>query len=162
MLIPTLAVCPAGTLKMTSKVGVAHIIVSRCCVSLLLIPTLAVCPAGTLKMTSKVGVAHKISRALTRAVYLAPPYSQSWIRPCSAPLLNIPGSATASWAPVLTFFWLRHCSRRKMTENSSTDVFVGNVYNYIVRGCYPSLIAGITVPGRGMSYGSHNRSGRIS
>ena len=32
-------------------------------------------------MTSKVGVAHKISRALTRAVYLAPPYSQSWIRP---------------------------------------------------------------------------------
>ena len=24
-----------------------------------------------------------------------------------------------------------------MTENSSTDVFVGNVYNYIVRGCYP-------------------------
>ena len=33
------------------------------------------------EMTSKVGVAHKISRALTRAVYLAPPYSQSWIRP---------------------------------------------------------------------------------
>ena len=29
-------------------------------------------------MTSKVGVAHKISRA----VYLAPPLSQSWIRPC--------------------------------------------------------------------------------
>ena len=24
-----------------------------------------------------------------------------------------------------------------MTENSSTEVFVGNVYNYIVRGCYP-------------------------
>ena len=33
-------------------------------------------------MTSKVGLAHKISRALTRAVYLAPPLSQSWIRPC--------------------------------------------------------------------------------
>ena len=34
------------------------------------------------EMTSKVGVAHNISHALTRAVYLAPPYSQSWIRPC--------------------------------------------------------------------------------
>ena len=30
------------------------------------------------EMTSKVGVAHKLSRA----VYLAPPYSQSWICPC--------------------------------------------------------------------------------
>ena len=36
------------------------------------------------EMTSKVGVAHKISRALTRAVCLAPPLSQSWIRPCAA------------------------------------------------------------------------------
>ena len=34
------------------------------------------------EMTSKVGVAHKISRVLTRAVYLAPPHTQSWIRPC--------------------------------------------------------------------------------
>ena len=35
------------------------------------------------EMTSKVGVAHNILRALTRAVYLAPPYTQSWIRPCT-------------------------------------------------------------------------------
>ena len=33
------------------------------------------------EMTSKVGVAHKISRALTRAVYLAPPA----VNPGSAP-----------------------------------------------------------------------------
>ena len=33
------------------------------------------------EMTSKVGVTHKISHVLTRAVYLAPPYTQSWIRP---------------------------------------------------------------------------------
>ena len=33
------------------------------------------------EMTSKVGVAHKISRALTRAVYLAPSYIHSMLDP---------------------------------------------------------------------------------
>ena len=42
-------------------------------------------PRWYLKNDVKSGRSTYISRALTRAVYLAPPYSQSWIRPCSAP-----------------------------------------------------------------------------